>query len=84
VRERAGAVTHTLKDDGEGFDTEARHSGFGLVGMRERVELVGGTLEIQSDPGTGTRITATLPARHGGASDDSAHESTADVRAESA
>ena len=36
--------------------------GFGLVGMRERVALVGGRLEIRSEPGEGTTVKAELPA----------------------
>jgi signal transduction histidine kinase len=51
----------TVSDDGTGFGTEAPGGGFGLVGMRERVELVGGRLEIRSGPGEGTRIRAWLP-----------------------
>jgi signal transduction histidine kinase len=38
--------------------------GFGLVGMRERVQLAGGSLEVRSALGEGTTIVATLPARH--------------------
>lgn len=56
-----------IRDDGAGFDVEAwehalatRPSG-GVVGMRERVRLMGGTLTIRSDPGRGTRVAATLP-----------------------
>ncbi|MHB1355057.1 MAG: histidine kinase [Anaerolineae bacterium] len=56
-----------IKDDGQGFVppenpeslTESGH--FGLVGMRERVLLLGGRLEIQSQPGQGTSIIAHLP-----------------------
>ena len=50
-------VRLVVEDDGQGFDAaevpEDRH---GLVGMRERAEMLGGTLEVQSD--TGTRIEA--------------------------
>ena len=85
ITETDGEIRVEISDEGDGFDTGEATRGFGLVGMRERVELVGGTLEIQSEPGTGTRITATLPARHGRADGESAHESTAAaVRAESA
>ena len=54
-------VTVTVRDDGTGFDTANPSAGFGLVGMRERVELAGGRLAIESTPHTGTRISATLP-----------------------
>ncbi len=48
-------------DDGSGFDPEAADRSFGLVGMEERVSLAGGTLEIASEPGRGTRVRADLP-----------------------
>ena len=64
VIERGGHVTVEARDDGRGFDVSERHRGFGLLGMRERVQLVGGTLELDSRPGGGTRVSATLPARH--------------------
>jgi signal transduction histidine kinase/ligand-binding sensor domain-containing protein len=52
-----------VADDGKGFDRQAsqRHVGLGLQGMRERVRLVGGTLELTSTPGKGTRIVAAIP-----------------------
>jgi signal transduction histidine kinase len=53
-----------VSDQGRGFDPGARTDGFGLVGMRERVTLAGGTLDLQSSPGAGTTIIAILPARH--------------------
>ena len=51
-------------DDGRGFDPAAPSDGFGLVGMRERINLAGGTLELKSAPGEGTAILADLPARY--------------------
>ncbi|HVK26276.1 MAG TPA: sensor histidine kinase [Actinokineospora sp.] len=51
----------TVADDGRGF-TRGRE-GFGLVGMRERVALAGGRLDIDSAPGAGTRLTVTIPRR---------------------
>jgi signal transduction histidine kinase len=51
-----------ITDDGQGFDPEARAEGFGLVGMRERVALAHGQLEIDSVAGR-TVVRATLPAR---------------------
>ena len=51
-----------VSDDGKGFDPEDAHGGgFGLSGMRERVELAGGELQIESKPGIGTRVMASLP-----------------------
>ncbi|HEV2248876.1 MAG TPA: GAF domain-containing sensor histidine kinase [Candidatus Limnocylindria bacterium] len=60
-------ITVIVEDDGVGFDTEptmatATDSGhFGLAGMRERAESIGGTLTVLSQPGRGSVITATLP-----------------------
>ena len=55
-------------DDGVGFDVENTkpksddiNSGFGLVSIRERVELLGGTFEISSKNGNGTRLTIVIP-----------------------
>ncbi len=48
-------------DDGRGFDVNQRTAGFGLVGMRERVELAGGALSVTSGP-EGTVVQARLPA----------------------
>jgi two-component system nitrate/nitrite sensor histidine kinase NarX len=58
------AVTIVVEDDGHGFDltgTLLGRDGYGLHTMRERMELIGGTLTIDSSPGNGTRITASLP-----------------------
>jgi signal transduction histidine kinase len=52
-----------VSDQGRGFDPGERADGFGLVGMRERVTLAGGTLELRSSPGEGTTIVAVLPVR---------------------
>ena len=50
-----------LRDDGDGFKVKDRHDGLGLAGMRERVEQMGGELEITSSRGKGTKITVVLP-----------------------
>jgi signal transduction histidine kinase len=63
VTEDEKAVTISVRDDGPGFAPDARHEGFGLIGVRERVALSGGTLRIESAPGAGTTLQATLPAR---------------------
>jgi signal transduction histidine kinase len=58
-------VTLDVRDDGRGFEEPAlrlgQGHGFGLSGMRERAERVLGTLEIESEPGNGTAISARLP-----------------------
>src|SRR6267378_297974 len=50
-----------IRDDGEGFKVKDRHDGVGLTGMRERVEQMGGELEITSSGGKGTKISVLLP-----------------------
>jgi signal transduction histidine kinase len=47
-------------DDGSGFDTTKRSSGFGLSGMKSRVSQVGGALHVASSPDHGTRVQVTL------------------------
>jgi len=55
-------LTLTIVDDGVGFDVNATwRKGLGLISMRERLEAVGGSLEIHSKPGAGTRLTAAVP-----------------------
>lgn len=56
-----GAIVVEVIDNGGGFDADAQTSGFGLAGMRERVYLAGGTLEVRSNP-QGTAVRARLPA----------------------
>jgi signal transduction histidine kinase len=56
-------VTISVRDDGQGFDPSERSEGFGLTGMRERVELLGGRLAVDTAPGAGTTVTARLPVR---------------------
>jgi signal transduction histidine kinase len=62
VRTGEGAVEIEVDDNGEGFDTAAG-PGRGLLGMRERVEMLGGTIAIDSTPGVGTKVRSTLPLR---------------------
>ena len=58
----AEAVNLSVKDDGRGFDKLAKTpGGIGLLGMHERLELLGGQLEIESWPGQGTCLTARIP-----------------------
>jgi signal transduction histidine kinase len=51
----------TLHDNGRGFDTAGKHDGFGLLGIRERVEAMRGELTIRSGPDQGTTILIKLP-----------------------
>jgi DNA-binding NarL/FixJ family response regulator len=59
----SGRLTLLVADDGKGFDQRSApgpDGGFGLSGMRERMRLVGGDLEVESAPGWGTRVRARL------------------------
>ena len=56
-----GDVLIRVEDSGDGFDPEAATPGFGLVGMRERVALLGGTLEVESRAGAGTIVRVAIP-----------------------
>ena len=60
--ESNGHTTLTIQDDGIGFDmrSDASSGHFGLVGMRERAELGGGKLRIESEKGKGTKIVLTI------------------------
>jgi signal transduction histidine kinase len=55
------AVYLSVCDDGKGFDPHAQTSGFGLLGMRERAQLLGGELTIVATPGRGTLLKASIP-----------------------
>jgi signal transduction histidine kinase len=59
-----GEMRLKFEDDGKGFDPAARHEGFGLRGIRERVETTGGQLSIQSLLGQGTTMSIVLPLRN--------------------
>ena len=60
--EKADAATLVVEDDGGGFDpARPRDGGLGLLGMRERMELVGGRLTVESRPGAGTTLVAEVP-----------------------
>jgi len=59
---RERSVSAVIEDDGQGFvPSEAREDGLGLVGMRERLELVDGRFDVESQPGAGTTIVAEVP-----------------------
>ena len=59
--ERGGALTFEVSDDGSGFDAATISRGAGLTGIADRLDTVGGTVEVESAPGQGTRITGTVP-----------------------
>lgn len=57
------SIAITISDDGVGYNPTEATGGFGLTGMRERVEALRGTLRIESAEGKGTTVHITLPAR---------------------
>ncbi|MER6957519.1 sensor histidine kinase [Streptomyces sp. NPDC000618] len=61
VRLAGGAARLEVTDDGRGFAPDAAAAGLGLLGMRERVHLVAGSVHVESSPGTGTRVTVAVP-----------------------
>lgn len=63
VHEDPTTIYLTVRDNGDGFDPDARSDGFGLLGMRERAELLDGELEVRSTPGKGTTLAARFPVR---------------------
>lgn len=67
VIENGDRLELTVADDGKGFVEAHEHERFGLSGLRERVELAGGELTIESAPERGTTLRATLPVTRGDA-----------------
>lgn len=69
-------VTASVEDDGRGFDLRRPQcngnglSGLGLLGMEERMRLLGGSFRIDSSPGSGTRLTFEIPLREGRYADE--------------
>ncbi len=58
-----GDMDITIEDNGVGFDTGMVNESAGMKGMRSRIEILNGTMEIQSAPGKGTAITFFIPAK---------------------
>jgi two-component system, NarL family, sensor kinase len=56
-----------VADNGRGFNPRTRTTGFGLMGMRERAQMLGGRLRIVTRPRRGTRVVLTIPPRDGAA-----------------
>jgi signal transduction histidine kinase len=61
VRETPSSLDLVVSDSGAGFEADADADGYGLLGMRERIALLGGTLSIETAPRQGTVIRATIP-----------------------
>jgi signal transduction histidine kinase len=58
----SGRVELDVRDDGCGFDASRETKGLGLLGAAERAAALGGTLQIESGPGSGTRLRLHLPS----------------------
>lgn len=54
-------ITLRVRDDGQGYESAQRHAGLGIGGMQERLSLLNGSLNLHSEPGQGTTVTAQLP-----------------------
>ena len=57
-----GSLTFEVADDGDGFDPTTTGYGTGLQGMADRLDAIGGTLTVRSEPGYGTSVTGRAPA----------------------
>jgi len=57
-----GSLTFEVSDDGEGFDSTSTGYGTGLQGMADRLDALGGTLEVRSAPGRGTLLRGQVPS----------------------
>ena len=64
LRSKGHALQMDVEDNGNGFDPAAPPRGLGIIGMRERAELLGGTLEFLRPPGRGTLVRLTVPIDH--------------------
>jgi signal transduction histidine kinase len=70
VREEGTQIRAVVRDDGHGFDAAAALArrgdrGLGLIGIRERVAALGGTVDIRSTPDRGTELTVVIPREAG-------------------
>jgi PAS domain S-box-containing protein len=61
LTQRNGSLSVRIGDDGDGFEPGSESHGYGLRGMRERVDLLEGSLTVNSAPSRGTEVTAALP-----------------------
>jgi signal transduction histidine kinase len=59
--DRGEEIELSVADDGRGFDVQAARAGLGLLGIRERVDMLGGRVDLASAPGAGTTLRVTVP-----------------------
>jgi signal transduction histidine kinase len=65
LAEAAGVLRFEVADDGDGFDRAAVTFGSGMQGMADRLDAIGGSLEVRSSPGSGTTVVGSLIPRPG-------------------
>jgi signal transduction histidine kinase len=61
LRQENGHLVFEVRDDGKGFDPERTPKGSGLTNMRDRLEALGGSVEVSSHPGSGTSVRGRIP-----------------------
>jgi len=61
VTEEPAALLFEVADDGAGFDSKAKGLGAGFTNMSDRVGAIGGTIDVWSEPGKGTKISGRIP-----------------------
>jgi signal transduction histidine kinase len=64
LREERARLLVEVRDDVRGFEVTAVVRGAGLINMEDRLEALGGTLRVESTPGVGTTLRATVPVSH--------------------
>jgi signal transduction histidine kinase len=82
IKRHRRAICLTIKDDGKSFQVDRvlhakRNKRLGLLGMRERLEMVGGSLGVESAPGRGTTICAQIPITNGHTGEEFADKASA-------
>jgi signal transduction histidine kinase len=75
LKRHLGHIHLAVEDDGRGFDPDSEPATghgprLGLLGIRERTALVGGTMDVESTPGEGTTLFVRLPIDQGPTTDD--------------
>jgi signal transduction histidine kinase len=61
ISARDGALRFEVEDDGKGFDPATTRRGSGLTNMADRLDALGGSIDLDSKPGSGTRLRGWLP-----------------------
>ena len=64
MREDSGQVHVEVIHDGRGFDVSTVRRGAGLTDLKDRIDALGGSLQVVSTPGGGTTLRATVPVAH--------------------